>query len=79
MKTTSFRIEESQLNRLDALAELMDQSRGKLIQEALDRYIEYHEWFLTSVAQAVADVEEGRVVPHEAMQERFRSWGVELD
>lgn len=76
-RPTSLRIDETKLNRLDALAQTMGLSRGQAINEALDRYIEYNDWFLTAVDKGLKDIEEGRIVSAEEMEARFRRWGIE--
>lgn len=78
MKPTSIRIDETTLHRLDALARTMGQSRGQVISEALDRFIEYHEWFLASVDEGIKAADEGDVATDEETRDAFRKWGVRI-
>jgi predicted transcriptional regulator len=75
-KPTSLRIDETKLNRLDALAETMGLSRGQAINEAVDRYLEYNDWFLTAVDKGLKDIEEGRIVSEVEMEAVFKKWDI---
>lgn len=78
MRVTSIRLDETKLNRLDALAETMGQSRGALLNEAVDRYLEYHEWFLTAVDEGIRAADEGHMAPEEDVRAAFAKWGVKI-
>jgi predicted transcriptional regulator len=77
-RSTSIRMDEAKLHRLDALAQTMGQSRGKAINSAVDQYIEYHEWFLAAVDKGINDAEEGRIATPEQVQASFQKWGIDL-
>lgn len=79
MKPTSIRIDETKLRQLDALAQTMGRSRGQLINEALDRLIDYHEWFLASVDEGIKAADEGRMATDEEVRDVFRKWGASID
>lgn len=46
-------------------------SRGWLINDAVDRYLSYEEWFMKAVEEGVEDVDAGRVVSHDEVK---REW-----
>ncbi len=77
MHPTTIRLPEDKLARLDALAKTMRRSRNEALNEAIDNYLEYHEWFLTSVEEGLRAIKEGRVVSHEQVMERLRKYGIE--
>jgi len=74
-KTASVRMDEKTLKRLDKLARITKRSRGWLINEAVDRYLSYEEWFIKSVEAGLDDVKAGRVIPHEEIK---KEWEVKL-
>lgn len=76
---TSVRLDETKLNQLDALAKTMGKSRTQAINEALDQYLEYHEWFLASVRQGIGAADAGRVVSHQSVIDKFKAKGVKFD
>jgi len=77
-RTTSIRIDEVKLNRLDALAQTMGQSRGKALNAAVDQYIEYHEWFLAAVDKGIEDADQGRMAAPEQVRATLEKWGLDL-
>ena len=64
-RTASFRTDSDKLARVDRLAEAMDRSRSWLINDALERYLDYEEWFRNAVADGIADFDDGLAVAHE--------------
>lgn len=79
MRATSTRFDETTLARLDALAKTMGKSRSEALTEAVERYLEYHEWFLTKVDEGLADVDQGRTVSHAAVKDVLAGYGVKTD
>ena len=77
-RSTSIRMDEDKLSRLDALAQTMGQSRGKALNAAVDQYIEYHEWFLAAVDKGIADADQGRMAAPEQVRATLAKWGVDL-
>ncbi len=78
MKSTSVRLEEDQLNRLDALAKTLGQSRSQLLSEAVGRFIDYNEWFLASVDEGVRAADRGAFAPAGEVRAAFAKWGVDI-
>jgi len=74
-KTASVRMDEEKLQRLDKLADITKRSRGWLINEAVDRYLSYEEWYIKAVEAGMEDVAAGRVIPHEEIK---KEWEVKL-
>ncbi|MGA8056961.1 MAG: hypothetical protein WB999_01870 [Candidatus Binataceae bacterium] len=49
----------------------MSRSRAWVINQAVERYIDYEEWFVAEVKEALKEVRAGAVVEHEAV---MRQW-----
>jgi len=77
-RSTSIRMDEAKLSRLDALAHTMGQSRGKALNAAVDQYIEYHEWFLAAVDKGIEDADQGRMAAPEQVRATLAKWGLDL-
>ena len=71
-RTASFRTDGNKLDRLDRLAKEMDRSRSWLINDALERYMEYEEWFRESVASGVASLQLGEAIAHKDVMDDAR-------
>jgi predicted transcriptional regulator len=70
-RTTSIRLHEETLGRLDRLAQALDRSRSWVIDDAINRYIDHEEWFLEAVDQGIAAADRGEVIPHEKLVEKW--------
>lgn len=70
-KTTTIRMNEVTLKRVDGVARAMSRSRAWVINQAIERYIDYEEWFVAEVKEALKEVKAGAVVEHEAV---VRQW-----
>ncbi|MGA3115652.1 MAG: ribbon-helix-helix protein, CopG family [Syntrophobacteraceae bacterium] len=75
MKTTTVRLDDDILDRLDGLAKVLSRSRSWVINQAIDRFLEYEEWFVREVKNGLAEVEKGEVANHEEVIAGFRKWG----
>ncbi len=74
MKNTSVRIDEATRERLDALATALDRSRSWLINDALKRYLEHHDWMAEAIEIAVEEADAGGdLVPHEEVMARLEA------
>ena len=59
------------LKRLDGIARAMSRSRAWVINEAIERYLDYKEWFVGAVKRGLKEAEMGELVEH---QEVVRGW-----
>ena len=75
MKTTTVRLDDKMLDRVDGLAKVLSRSRSWVINKAIDRFLEYEEWFVQEVKDGLAEVEKGEVADHEEVIAKFRKWG----
>ncbi len=70
-KTTTVRMESRTLKRVDGLANAMSRSRAWVINQAVERYLDYEEWFVSEVKQALKEAERGRLLDHETVAKRW--------
>jgi predicted transcriptional regulator len=66
-KTTTIRMDARTLKRVDGIARAMSRSRAWVINDAIERYLDYEEWFVGAVKQGLKQAEAGEVVEHEAV------------
>src|SRR6266481_4742097 len=78
-KATTIRLTPRTLKRLDALAKAMNRTRTWVMQQAVEGYLDYNEWFVRQVEEGLADVKAGRVVPHEEVVEMVKRWEAKAD
>ena len=70
-KTTTVRMESRTLKRIDGLAHAMSRSRAWVINQAVERYLDYEEWFVGEVMHALKQVEAGEVLEHREVVKRL--------
>jgi predicted transcriptional regulator len=72
-RTTSVRLSESRLDQLDRLARSLDRSRSWVIEQAVERYLDYEEWFAEAVREGIAAADRGELVPHDQVMKEVRA------
>lgn len=73
--STSFRIEKSKLERIDALASHMKRSRNWHINEAMENFLAYNKWFVKEVEKGLNDAAKGNFATDEEVSSVFRKYG----
>ncbi|MBU1169367.1 MAG: CopG family ribbon-helix-helix protein [Proteobacteria bacterium] len=79
MKATTIRIDNSTLDRVDGLATVLSRSRSWIINQAINRFLEYEEWFVQEVKDGLSEVEKGEIASTEEVVAKFQKWGVNAD
>ncbi len=59
--------------RLAHLAAQQGRDTEALAREAIERLVDYDEWFIREVDKGLAQIEQGRVLTHEEVGERIES------
>jgi RHH-type rel operon transcriptional repressor/antitoxin RelB len=59
-ETISFRLETEKKNKLDAIAATVDRDRSYLLNEAIDAYLEVHEWQIEHIREGIRQADAGR-------------------
>ena len=66
-KTTTIRMDARVLKRVDGVARTLSRSRAWVINQAVDRYLDYEEWFAAEVETGLKEAKAGKVVEHEGV------------
>jgi predicted transcriptional regulator len=72
-KTTTIRMDPRKLKRVDGIARAMSRSRAWVINQAIERYLDYEEWFVSAVNRGLKEAETGELVEHDAVVTRWES------
>jgi predicted transcriptional regulator len=70
-KTTTIRMDPRMLKRVDGIARAVSRSRAWVINQAVERYLDYEEWFVGAVKRGLKEAETGELIEH---QEVVRTW-----
>ena len=77
MKATTIRLDNDTLGRIDGLANSLSRSRSWVINQAIERFLDYEEWFVQEVKDGLDEVARGDIATDEEVATRFRKWGVD--
>jgi len=77
MKATTVRIDDDILCRIDGLANTLSRSRSWVINQAIERFLAYEEWYVQEVKDGLKEVERGEIATDDEVAARFGKWGVD--
>ena len=78
MPMTSVRMPDQLIDKVEAIADKLDRSKGWVIKDAVSQYIERmerREQMLKETRNALSDIEAGNVVDGEEVMDWIESWG----
>ena len=58
-ETISFRLETDKKEKLDAIAASLDRDRSYLLNEAIDAYLEVHQWQIKHIRGGIRQADAG--------------------
>jgi RHH-type rel operon transcriptional repressor/antitoxin RelB len=58
-ETISFRLETGKKEKLDAIAASLDRDRSYLLNEAIDAYLEVHQWHIRHIREGIRQADAG--------------------
>jgi predicted transcriptional regulator len=79
MKATTIRMEDTVLDRVDSLAKSVNRSRTWVINQAVEHFLSYEEWFVREVESGIKEAEAGSLATRDEVAGRFAKWGVNAD
>ena len=65
------------LDRVDGIAKSLNRPRSWIINQALERFVDYEEWFELEVKAGLTEVERGDVALDTEVKSAFNKWGVD--
>lgn len=77
MKVLSTQVPQPLVDKVDALAARLERSRGWIVKQALSAWVDQEEERSRLTREALADVDAGRVIDHQAVQAWADSLGTE--
>ena len=77
MKATTIRIDDDILGRVDGLANMLSRTRSWVINQAIERFLDYEEWFVQEVNDGLKELERGDIATDDEVAARLGKWGVD--
>ena len=70
----TFRLDVEKKKALDAIAGVMDRDRAYILNEAVEEYLELHQWQLSHIQEGLDQADSGEFASDEEIQKVFKRW-----
>lgn len=71
-ETISFRLQSDKKEKLDAIAAAIDRDRSYLLNEAIDAYLEVHQWQISHIQEGIRQADAGEFASEAQVAAAFR-------
>jgi len=72
-QAVNFRLENGKVAALDRLAESLDRDRSYLLTEAVDGYLELHQWQIEQIQEGIREADAGKLIDHDLVVKRMNN------
>lgn len=79
MKTTTVRLSDQILSRVDSMAGKLKRSRSWIINQAVDNYLSHEEWLIKEIHEGLSEAERNEFATENELKEMLAKWGVNAD
>jgi predicted transcriptional regulator len=73
-KTITFRVEERKKKTLDAIAAGLVRDRSYVLNEAIDNYLDVHQWQTGHIKEGVRQADAGKFAKDSEVSAAFARW-----
>ena len=72
--TITFRLDAHKREALDAIAEVADRDRSYVLKEAIDAYLDAHQWQIEHIKKGLRQAEAGQFATEKEVARAFARW-----
>jgi predicted transcriptional regulator len=72
--TITFRLDADKREALDAIAEVADRDRSYVLNEAIDAYLDAHQWQIEHIKKGLRQAEIGQFASAKEVARAFARW-----
>jgi predicted transcriptional regulator len=72
--TITFRLDADKRETLDAIAQVADRDRSYVLNEAIDAYLDAHEWQIEHIKRGLRQAEAGQFATEKEVARAFARW-----
>jgi predicted transcriptional regulator len=72
--TITFRVDVDKREALDAIAEVADRDRSYVLNEAIDAYLDAHQWQIEHIKKGLRQAEAGQFATEKEVAKAFARW-----
>ena len=73
-ETISFRLDAKKRKALDALAQAQDRDRTYVLNEAIDAYLDVHQWQIEHINEGIRQADAGEFATEAEVAAAFSRW-----
>ncbi len=77
MKATTIRMDDNTLGRIDGIAKNLSRPRSWVINQAIEKFLDYEEWFVGQVNSGIEEIGQGELASSEEIKAKFKKWDVD--
>jgi len=71
-QTVSFRLETKKKQKLDSIAIMLDRDRSYILNEAIDAYLDVHQWQIAHIREGIRQADAGDFATEAQVVAAFR-------
>jgi predicted transcriptional regulator len=72
--TITFRLDSAKREALDSIAEINDRDRSYVLNEAIEAYLDIHDWQIEHVKKGLRQAQEGKFASEREVRKAFARW-----
>jgi len=72
--TITFRLDADKREALDTIAEVADRDRSYVLNEAIDAYLDAHQWQIEHIKKGLRQAEAGQFATEKEVARAFARW-----
>ena len=72
--TITFRLDADKREALDTIAEVADRDRSYVLNEAIDAYLDAHQWQIEHIKKGLRQAEAGQFATEKEVAKAFARW-----
>jgi len=72
--TITFRLDAGKREALDAIAEVADRDRSYVLNEAIDAYLDAHQWQIEHIKKGLRQAQAGQFASEKEVAKAFARW-----
>lgn len=79
MRTTTIRLSDETLSRVDTMADRLNRSRSWVINQAVDSYLSHEEWLVKEIHDGLTDLKQNDLATDDDIRRHLIKWGIDAD
>ena len=70
----NFRLASDKVHALDSLAKTTNRDRSRLLNEAVEAYLDVQQWQIEQIKASIRQADEGKLIEHKQVRKMASKW-----